>query len=76
MKESVNLQPRNVWKKKSKNSSIIQKRTGYEICNKDFKYLKDATNTGTDRMPTFYCSPRVHKKKIPIPERPIIATKG
>ena len=50
-------------------------RPGFEIGKKDLQYLKEAAETWTG-MSTFYCLPKVHKKKTPILLRPAVATIG
>ena len=48
---------------------------GLEINNKDLAYLKEAAEIWTG-MANFYCLPKVHNKKHPIPMRPVVGACG
>lgn len=52
------------------------KSPGCQLEPSDFKYLLSACEADVDKIPTFYCSPKVHKMKFPTPLRPIAATIG
>ena len=54
--------------------SCVQ-QPGLEIEKKDLAYLKQAAETWTG-MANFYCLPKVHKKKTPVPLRPVVAAYG